>query len=266
MDALIGFETSNSSLRRLRHLYDTREMHICSLKSLWVTPESYGGLQTSVLVKKLPQELQLFVSWKVSDSEWNLPAILKMIEEELQACERTVSEPTPTPHKRVSKEPPTAAALLTGTGHVSCSYCQQLHSFASCHVVTEAQARRQSLQRSGRCFTCLRRGHVSQECCSNSRCHKCGSKHHVSLCTMVWALCLQTREGNLGHHSLCLNLIPITTLMWLPRPTLILVLGKFHWMQMAHPNDQKSPFQAQHFGSAPIKLSPYRQLKWLSVT
>ena len=183
MDALIGFETSNSSLRRLRHLYDPREVHICSLKSLWATPESYGGLQTSVLVKKLPQELQLFVSWKVSDSEWNLPAILKMIEEELQACERTVSEPTPTLHKRVSKEPPTVAALLTGTGHLSCSYCQQPHSFASCHVVTEAQARRQSLQRSGRCFTCLRRGHVSQECSSNSRCHKCGSKHHVSLCT-----------------------------------------------------------------------------------
>ena len=181
MDALISLETSNGSLRSLRQLYDTIEMHTRSLKSLGVTPESYGGLLTSVLVKKLPQELQLFVSRKVSDSEWSLPAILKVIEEELQARERTAPEPTP--HKRVLKEPPTAAALLTGSGHLSCSYCQQPHSSASCHIVTEAQARRQSLQRSGRCFTCLRRGHVSRECRSNSRCHKCGGKHHVSLCT-----------------------------------------------------------------------------------
>ena len=81
---------------------------------------------------------------------------MKAIEEELQARERTA--PKPTPHKRVSKESPTAAALLTGSGHLSCmlilptATCIAL-LLATLYITDEAQARRQSrrqsLQRSG---------------------------------------------------------------------------------------------------------------------
>ena len=66
MDALLNVEavTSPSHLKGLRHLHDLVESHVRSLKSFGVPSGSYGCLLTSVLVNKLPQELQLIVSWK----------------------------------------------------------------------------------------------------------------------------------------------------------------------------------------------------------
>ena len=46
----------------LRWLYDHVELHTSSLKSLGVESGSYGGLLASVLLNKLPKELQLLVS------------------------------------------------------------------------------------------------------------------------------------------------------------------------------------------------------------
>ena len=43
--------------------------------------------------------------------------------------------------------------------------------------------RRRSLQRSGRCFVCLRKGHISRNCRSNSRCSDCKRRHHSSICS-----------------------------------------------------------------------------------
>ena len=60
---------------------------------------------------------------------------------------------------------------------------QQPHSSNSCHVATHPDARRQILQKAGRCFICLRRGHISRECHSNAKCFKCGGRHHVSICS-----------------------------------------------------------------------------------
>ncbi|XP_065902449.1 uncharacterized protein [Dysidea avara] len=38
------------------------------------------------------------------------------------------------------------------------------------------------LRRSGRCFICLRRGHLSRECKSTGRCRTCKDRHHTSIC------------------------------------------------------------------------------------
>ena len=59
MDALLSTEavTSAHNLKGLRHLHDTVESHIRSLKTLGVTSDSYGSLLSPVLLKKLPQDL-----------------------------------------------------------------------------------------------------------------------------------------------------------------------------------------------------------------
>ena len=49
--------------------------------------------------------------------------------------------------------------------------------------MTQPEARKQFLRGAGRCFVCLKKGHVSAKCRSGVRCTKCiGPPHHVSIC------------------------------------------------------------------------------------
>ena len=90
--------------------------------------------------------------------------------------------PGSTPAKKPTKETHTAAALFASTNKITCSYCRQDYSSNSCGVVAQPQARRKVLQRSGRCFVCLRHGHLSRDCGSRNKCFKCSGRHHVSIC------------------------------------------------------------------------------------
>ncbi len=58
-----------------------------SLKSLGVTSDSYGSLLSSVLLNKLPNDIRLLISRKVSAEEWTLDTLMKELQDELQARE-----------------------------------------------------------------------------------------------------------------------------------------------------------------------------------
>ena len=77
MDALMSLEPvmSLQNLIALRRLQDMVETHVQGLRSLGVAPESYGALLSPVIMKKLPQELRVIISRKVTD-QWNLNPIL----------------------------------------------------------------------------------------------------------------------------------------------------------------------------------------------
>ena len=77
MDLLLNVDivTSDQNLKRLRHLYDHVESHVCSLKPLGVTSDNYGSLLASVLMNELPQELKLIIIRK-REEDWNLDGIL----------------------------------------------------------------------------------------------------------------------------------------------------------------------------------------------
>ena len=81
MDALLQVEcvTSSQNIRTLRRLFDNISSHVCSLKSLGLEPESYGSLLCPVLITncKLPADLQLIVSCKVSGTDWKLEIIAR---------------------------------------------------------------------------------------------------------------------------------------------------------------------------------------------
>ena len=69
-------------------MYDIVESHVRSLKALGVSPESYGSLLASVLLNKLPQELRLIVSRKITDGDWSLDALMEVMEQEVEAREQ----------------------------------------------------------------------------------------------------------------------------------------------------------------------------------
>ena len=82
------------------------------------------------------------------------------------------------------KDPLTASSLLTsGSGTPKCSYCHQSHASSSCRTVTDASERKQILRRTGRCFVCLRKNHMSRECRSTMKCNTCNGRHHISICS-----------------------------------------------------------------------------------
>ena len=76
----------------------------------------------------------------------------------------------------------TASALLTDSSNLSCTYCKRNHSSSKCTVITDIKARRAFVRNKGRCYVCLKSGHLARSCQSTNKCFKCGGRHHISLC------------------------------------------------------------------------------------
>ena len=175
--------SSDRHLKDLHRLYDHTKSHVQSLMSLGIEAASYGAFLSPVLLSKLPPELRLIVSRKVSDSNLNMDALLSTFEEELTARERANPQLT---QRTMEKPHHTSSVLFSGIRNAKvepqCCYCQQSHPSPSCTIVNNPADRKQVLKTSGRCFNCLLRSLVSQNCRSSSRCHKCNKNHHTSIC------------------------------------------------------------------------------------
>ena len=206
MEALLGLEavTSPRDLKNLRQLYDAVESHVRCLKSLGVTSSSYGSLLSSILMKKIPSELCLIISRETVKESWDLDSMMKVFEQELEARERAVVETGNAVLKRPAKEHPTTAALLTGQSPALCCYCGGTHQSQQCESVSSTEQRKQLLRQTGRCFVCLKRGHLGRDCRSSSRCTHCSARHHNSICTSsrpVGTPHVKPAQSTSTHHA-----------------------------------------------------------------
>ena len=48
--------------------------------------------------------------------------------------------------------------------------------------MTNISAGKQILRRQGKCFKCLKAGHLVRDCTSGRPCYNCGNNHHTSIC------------------------------------------------------------------------------------
>ena len=184
MDLLLNIEsvTFQHNLKGLRHLYDTVESQVRSLKALGVSEDSYGSMLSSVFMNKLPEELRLIISRHVREDEWIVDVVMNVTEGEIIARERALGNSC-RGSKRTTRDPLTASSLLTSRSEApKCSCCHQSHTLSTCRTVTGASERKQILRRTGRCFVCLRKNHMSRECRSTTKCNKSNGRHHVSIC------------------------------------------------------------------------------------
>lgn len=113
---------------------------------------------------------------------------MKIFEREVDAREHASASSTPNNPRRNQPRMPTAATLVTSSsgqnsGSVSCVYCGQGHTSNSCKKVSGVAARKEILLKAGRCYTCLRKHHLSKDCRSNISCKNCRGRHHVSICS-----------------------------------------------------------------------------------
>ena len=90
MESLVNLPavTSISQVSELRKMYDQIDVSIRNLKSLNVSPESYGALLIPVLNEKIPEELRVIISRKFNDDVWKLEPMIEYVKAELQARER----------------------------------------------------------------------------------------------------------------------------------------------------------------------------------
>ena len=190
MDDLMSTESvhSDGHIQELRRLHDRTESNIRSLEALGVGVDPYVSLLTPIFVKKLPSQLRLDLAHKIPTDEWNIANILKLFLRELEARERTA---WPNKHKqnlqshsthRRGRDFPTTRTSVSG-GESGCCYCgEEHHASAQCRKVSSIEARKCIIRESGRCFTCLRRGHLSRDCRTAL---KCRGRHHSSICTRM---------------------------------------------------------------------------------
>ena len=201
METLLQLPKVNTSeeLKKLRLVFDKTESVIRSLQGIGITPEMYGTFLTPILMSKIPNDLRLILSCKLS-GEWDLKNLMKHFSEELKLREKCAmtsvggstkaKEDAPARFSGTKPriQPATASALHTNYvgqqqgGGVRCIYCRNYHLSASCTTVTDPAARRKILRQKARCFLCLKGGHLSRDCPSQSRCFRCNQRHHVSIC------------------------------------------------------------------------------------
>ena len=194
--------TTMNDLRKLRALYDRTEATVRSLTSVGVPVEKYGTILSPIIMSKLPNDLRLIISRKLPQ-EWELEGLLQHFGEELNIREKcafaaiqgNAAGRFPSSNegkfKRTSFEGITSstATLFTGSNEKSyipnCLFCNKRHFSASCTTVTDPFERKKILRQRRRCFVCLKSGHESRQCTSQTKCHNCRNRHHTAICGAI---------------------------------------------------------------------------------
>ncbi len=174
---------------KVREIYDKIETNIRGLKALGINSDQYGTLLMPILLSKIPNELKLAISRVVKKDDWNLDNIMNAFKTELEAHERCVNsvvnltQGANSSNRSQRNMPTTTSALFSNeVKAISCTYCKNAHPSVKCQVMTDINARKELLKRQGRCFACLKRGHMSRECINHIKCFICQKHHHASIC------------------------------------------------------------------------------------
>ena len=133
METLLNINSVKSvlNIQALRQLHDLIESHVRSFKSMGVSSSSYGSLLSSVVMSKLPQDLQLIISREVRD-EWDLDHNLDVFRSELEAREQAngnnispTDQSLTKPYNRGRRGLPLSAdaALFVTESKPTCTYC-----------------------------------------------------------------------------------------------------------------------------------------------
>ena len=178
-------------------MYDHVETTVRNLKSLDIDAATYGAFLVPLLSRKLPQEMKKIMSRHFKEKIWNFTELMQIYKEELETQERISLETSSSYNegefstanlhvqnrnnrgtKQNQKFGPTSQQ---GKGP-NCLYCGANHATTNCPNVTDVQNRRSILRKKGTCFVCFQKGHISRRCNQDYQCHKCGGRHHVTLC------------------------------------------------------------------------------------
>ena len=182
--------SNDRDTEKLRKLYDTCETNYRGLKALGVNETAYSTIVVPEILEKLPETFRLTITRDKDYSEWTMTEVMNAFlkEIELREAHKPRTE-KPDSHERRKNNihghgGASAAALFTRQdqgkgidGRIKCAYCLGEHSREECRKITEVNERKQLICKYGRCFICLKKGHISKNCSSDVNCSACGKRH-----------------------------------------------------------------------------------------
>ena len=197
MNKLLNLEPVHNILdvKNLRHLYDSTEAQVRSLRPLGLDATSYGPLLIPILLQKLPEELKLVISRQFGGkTTWDIENFLEAFKHELEAREKVSAGDEHFSSNSSFSNFPFSGSTLHNSGRYfktspankpkfyGCVFCGGDHKPQKCTVVTKVDARRGIINKKGHCFVCLRNGHIAKNCRSSIKCFTCKGRHHVAIC------------------------------------------------------------------------------------
>ncbi|GFS83899.1 DUF1758 domain-containing protein [Trichonephila clavipes] len=228
----------------LRQFFDICQTQIRSLESLDVSFESFSNVLCPLILNCLPSDLVLEFNKETDGSEYKLDELLKFLNKQISARERTESSISTQyiPHSQkiqpsfnrfksenykhnsqkinssFRKQPfpaPTAANFIASTNeknaNESCLFCKhESHQTAICPWAKQKplNERKDILMKLGACFKCLRIArHLSRDCKVklNNLCSLCGKRHHDILCFSSDDSSKENNEKNLTDENTILS-------------------------------------------------------------
>ena len=204
--------SNDRDTEKLRKLYDTCETNYRGLKALGVNETAYSTIVVPEILEKLPETFRLTITRDKDYSEWTMTEVMNAFlkEIELREAHKPRTE-KPDSHERRKNNihghgGASAAALFTRQdlgkgidgrikcayclgehshedlgkgidGRIKCAYCLGEHSHEECRKITEVNERKQLICKYGRCFICLKKGHISKNCSSDVNCSACGKRY-----------------------------------------------------------------------------------------
>ena len=85
-------------------------------------------------------------------------------------------------HTNSTRTPPQAVSGPQTLKKPTCVYCKCPHAFDTYEVIKDHQKRLDIIKQGKLCFNCLGH-HKMSNSSSKYQCHKCGRKHHTSICS-----------------------------------------------------------------------------------
>ena len=225
MEALWNLQKvfSEKDVKALQKLYEHIQINVRFLKSLGTDFAQCGTLFIPMVMAKIPEEIMLQITKKVRKENWELDQVLANLKTELEAreaCNQLHVDRQSGSHfksSRSSFSQSTTSAVLSSGGKITCSSCKNSHQSAKCHVVTDPKARHDLLRKYGKCFRCLKHGHLARECNSNIMCFNCKQQRHVSLCQ-----CKSLgKSGGPNQNNIPQSVAPLPTPITLPESKVV---------------------------------------------
>ena len=158
----------------LRKLIDVIKSQIRGLERMKIEAKNYGPLLLPVILTKIPDDIKLIISRKFGKNIWNAEPILEELESELFAREKLSAMKQTTSGEidtEFEKEFSAQSLLNSDSNIVLCVFCKKgNHKPRNCRNIASISERTNILQKAGRCFLCLRKGHVVKNCPAKFSC------------------------------------------------------------------------------------------------
>ena len=165
--------------QRLRSLYDFLETKHRALQALEVDE----SVVPSVL-EKLPHALRLTITRGKEHQLWNLSDLLKALGGEIELREEYNDNTRHRDFRKRSDVPLSTTMYVEAGKETNCAFCLESHLHEDCHRIKDVEERKKLLSKFGRCFNCLRKGHLAKNCSDRKKviCKYCKGKNHSALC------------------------------------------------------------------------------------